>query len=185
MYKKVLCVIDCQNDFTTGCLSTPESKLLIPALADYLDTVFEEDDTHVIFTQDTHNSMYLKSSEGRHLPIQHCILGTAGWDVDSRLLGYIDQSVFVQKHTFGSPELMKVLSSYIQDGTNQIEFVGLCTDICVLANAVLAKTYFSEKAEIIVNSTYCAGTTPVKHQSALDVLTSLQITVISNKQEDV
>ncbi len=172
---KIMVIVDCQKDFIDGSLGTPEAQAMIPRLVEKMNA--EPEDTHYIFTADTHNKNYLNTPEGKQLPVEHCIKGTPGWGIDSRLTEMFANSPFViEKPTFGSSELMDWLDSMVNSG-DEIEFVGLCTDICVISNALMAKAQFYDIAEISVDATCCAGVTPEKHKMALDVMKSCQIIV--------
>lgn len=172
---KIMIIIDCQKDFIDGSLGTAEAQTMIPRLVEKINE--EPEDTMFIFTADTHDKNYLTSAEGKQLPVEHCIKGTPGWEIDSRLTALFCNSPFViEKPTFGSTELM----SYLDDMVNmadEIEFVGLCTDICVVSNVLMAKANFFDIAEISVDATCCAGVTPASHKMALETMKMCQITV--------
>lgn len=160
--KKLLVVVDMQNDFVDGALGTAEAKAIVPAV---VEKVVEAINAHtdVVFTRDTHGENYLDTKEGQMLPVPHCIWGTEGWQIIPQLQKYtVDRPVF-DKHTFGCVALM----SYAAAGNfDQIEVIGLCTDICVISNVMLLKAALPE-AEIIVDSSCCAGVTPQSHANAL------------------
>ena len=172
---KFMIIVDCQKDFIDGSLGTPEAQAMIPRLVEKMNA--EPEDTHYIFTADTHNKNYLNTPEGKQLPVEHCIKGTPGWDIDSRLTEMFANSPFViKKPTFGSEELIDWLDSMVSEH-DEIEFVGLCTDICVISNALMAKAHFFDFATISCDATCCAGVTPEKHAAALEVMKSCQIIV--------
>ena len=172
---KIMVIVDCQKDFIDGSLGTPEAQAMIPRLVEKIKA--EPEDTMFIFTADTHDKDYLTSAEGKQLPVEHCIKGTPGWEIDSRLTMEFCNSPFViEKPTFGSTELM----SYLDDMVNiadEIEFVGLCTDICVISNVLMAKANFYDIAKISVDATCCAGVTPASHKMALETMKMCQIIV--------
>ena len=175
--QKIIVVVDMQNDFINGSLGTKEAQEMLPRLIDKIKA--EDEDTYYIFTKDTHFKDYLNTPEGKKLPIEHCIKGTHGWEFPeclSKLFG--DSPYTIEKPTFGSLDLMEELDSMIEIVDNvEIEFCGLCTDICVVSNALMAKTWFPE-AKIIVNSNLCAGVTPASHEAALTTMRMCQIDVI-------
>ena len=171
---RYLFVIDYQNDFVDGALGFPGAEKLDAKIA---AKVREYGEGHVLFTRDTHFENYLQTREGRNLPVVHCIKGTPGWEIDNRLTMEFCNSPFViEKPTFGSTELMEYLSDMV-NMADEIEFVGLCTDICVISNALMAKAGFYDKATISCDAACCAGVTPEKHAAALEVMKSCQIIV--------
>lgn len=166
--KKALIVVDMQNDFITGALGTPEAAAILPAVKAKIAAA----DGPVYFTRDTHSEDYLLTQEGKKLPVKHCILGTPGWELADGLRRKGD--VVLNKPTFGSVLLPAMLR---EDGPfDEIELVGLCTDICVISNAMLLKAYFPE-AVVAVDSACCAGVTPQSHQNALDAMRMCQIEI--------
>ncbi len=171
----ILVVVDVQNDFVDGVLGTPEAQRMLPAL---LEKVRNFNGT-VILTQDTHTTEYLNTQEGRYLPVPHCIEGTQGWEFAEELkvlkanCGY---EVY-RKPTFGSVQLAaRLLADYEKGELDSVELVGLCTDICVISNALLLKANMPE-LPIYVDADCCAGVTPEKHNAALEVMRSCQIIV--------
>lgn len=174
--KKLLVVVDYQKDFIDGTLGFPDAKTLDEAIAKKVDAYHKERDATVIYTQDTHGKNYAKTQEGRKLPIPHCIRDTEGWEVyglTAEACGSRD--LVIEKPTFGSMELMEICE---EEQFEQVELVGLVSNICVLTNAVLLKTALSE-AEIIVDAACTACADPVMNEKALDVMEGLQITVIN------
>lgn len=164
---KALVVIDMQNDFIDGSLGTDEAKKIIPAVVNLIKS---NEYKKIIFTRDTHDENYLESSEGRNLPVKHCIKGTHGWNVTNML--NVDGAEIIDKPTFGYTGWKGKL-----DNLDKIDIVGLCTDICVISNALIIKTIYPEtEVSIIENAT--AGTTPDNKISALNVARSCQINVI-------
>ena len=176
---KIIVVVDMQNDFIfpSFALGTPEAEQVHKAISHYLNYELDRD-TYVVFTKDTHGADYLYTPEGKHLSVPHCIKGTNGWEIPEDLTKpFLNSPVVIEKPTFGSIELMNWLQDIItiQD-TTEIEFCGLCTDICVISNVLLAKAFFPN-ATITVNSRLCAGVTPQTHEAALTVMRSCQVIV--------
>lgn len=176
MAKKVLCVIDMQNDFITGSLGTPEAQAILPKVEEKIAAT--DHDTIVIFTRDTHTEDYLNTLEGKNLPVPHCIAGTHGWEIAENLTKYFLGTLWaINKPTFGSTDLMKELKSIEEEyGEIELEFVGLCTGICVLSNAILARATFPN-TEIVVDSSCCACVSPESHKTALEAMKLCQITI--------
>jgi nicotinamidase-related amidase len=170
---KKLVVIDVQNDFITGSLGTPEAQAIVPKLAEMIKAF----DGEVIYTQDTHYDNYPQTQEGRKLPIQHCVYGSNGWQIHKEI-DILENRTSYLKDTFGSI----VLADYLADSNNdepidEIILVGVCTDICVVSNAMLIKAILPE-VPISVVASCCAGTTPENHRKALDVMACCQINII-------
>ena len=168
---KILVVVDMQNDFIDGSLGTAEAVSIVPRVIDKIKE-YEKDDSLIIYTKDTHFDNYLDTSEGRNLPVKHCIKGTFGHDIPSDILRSHD--LIFEKLTFGSVELAAYLEEVEFDS---VELIGLCTDICVISNALLIKAHFPEK-EVLVDSSCCAGVTPDTHTAALTTMKMCQIKVI-------
>ena len=168
---KILIVVDMQNDFIDGSLGTAEAVAIVPAVINKIKQ-YEDDGNLIIYTKDTHFDNYLETSEGRNLPIEHCIKGTDGHDIPSDILRSND--LIFEKLTFGSVELASYLEGVDFDS---VELIGLCTDICVISNALLIKAHFPEK-EVVVDSSCCAGVTPQTHEAALTTMKMCQIKVI-------
>ena len=166
---KLLIVVDMQNDFIDGSLGTAEAVKIVPRVVEKLKS-FEGE---VIFTQDTHGENYSDTREGRKLPVSHCIENTEGWEIRKELEPFV--TTRWRKRSFGSPALAQAVSE-MRD-VESIELVGLCTDICVVSNALLIKAANPE-IPLIVDSSCCAGVTPEKHEAALEVLRSCQVEVI-------
>ena len=174
--KMFLIVVDMQKDFIDGSLGTPEAQRIVPAVCERIENAQRDGET-VIATLDTHGEDYMATREGRFLPVMHCIKGTEGW----RLHGEVDRALGgcprLEKPTFGSVELPGIIESLSGGAHMEIELLGLCTDICVVSNALLLKAHFPE-ADIRVSSSLCAGVTPEKHQAALETMRSCQIEVL-------
>lgn len=177
---KVLVVVDMQNDFITGALGTKEAQRITPYVISKIAEYHTNGD-QVIFTRDTHDMGYLNTQEGRRLPVAHCVINTEGWQLAPEIISILDiaDDIIIDKPTFGGLDLMGELE-YIEDALGSIEvieLVGLCTGICVIANAVLAKTHFIETT-IIVDANGCACVTPKSHKTALEAMKLLQIEII-------
>jgi len=169
--QKILVVVDMQNDFISGSLGTPEARAIVKKVKSKISQARREKQT-VVFTRDTHGANYLSTQEGQKLPIPHCIRYTEGWEIE-KTLRLADARIF-DKDTFGSLDLAHYLLSA---GCSEVELVGVCTDICVVSNALLIKAYLPE-LRIVVDSKCCAGTTPENHESALQTMRQCQITVL-------
>ena len=169
--KKLLIVIDMQNDFIDGSLGTPEAVSIVEKVKDKIRAYPPE---AVIATMDTHGPDYLSTREGRYLPVEHCIRGTEGWQIRPEIAVLLDRALILEKPTFGSVDLAKRLAS--MEDLEEAELVGLCTDICVVSNALLIKAALPE-LEISVDAACCAGVTPEKHRAALETMRSCQIRV--------
>lgn len=166
--RKVLIIIDMQNDFVDGSLGTNEAKCIVPAVVKKAEFAIKNN-IDIIFTKDTHYSDYLNTSEGKNLPIEHCIKGSSGWEIVPDLKKYALK--VIEKNTFGSVDLPNEVKCY-----DEIELVGLCTDICVISNALILKAHYPEK-NISVDASCCAGVTPQSHENALEAMKMCQIKV--------
>lgn len=177
---KVLVVVDMQNDFITGSLGTKEAQAIVPNVKKKIDEAVKNGDL-IVFTRDTHWEDYLSTQEGRKLPVEHCIRNTGGWDIHEGLVPENYNFMMIRdKYTFGDIELPEDLAKTIRNfvgGIDEIELVGLCTDICVVSNALLLKAYFYGGYEISVDATCCAGVTPETHEAALKTMEMCQINV--------
>ncbi len=173
--KHFLVVVDMQTDFIDGSLGSPEAVAIKPAVIGLIHSFPGE----IFATVDTHGENYLQSAEGRHLPVEHCIKGTPGWAVDRELATALNGrgAVFVEKPTFGSLVLPQLIEDAADGEDFDLTLVGLCTDICVISNALLLKARFHQK-EIYVHAACCAGVTPEKHAAALEVMRSCQINIL-------
>lgn len=171
--QQILVVVDMQNDFVTGPLGTPEARTILPKVAEKVKNF----PGRVLFTRDTHEENYLESREGRALPVPHCIRGSRGWEICPEL-ETLRKEEPVDKPTFGSTGLGEVLRAADQYGEKigKITLVGVCTDICVISNALLLRAFLPE-AEIAVDAACCAGVTPESHQTALRAMKACQITI--------
>ena len=181
---KVLVVVDMQNDFITGSLGTPEAQAIVPRVKKKIEEAIKNNDV-IIYTRDTHHKGYLNSKEGKKLPVEHCFYKTDGWNIPVELLPTFtyENAYILDKATFGSVDLpSKIKNELDYYLTNpyenvEIELVGLCTDICVVSNAMLLKAHFYDDAEISVDATCCAGVTPETHEAALKTMEMCQINV--------
>ena len=169
---KYLIVVDMQNDFIDGALGTAEAV----AILSYVKEKIEQFDGKVLFTRDTHEANYLSTQEGRNLPVEHCIKGTKGWEITEALLPYAAD--VIEKPTFGSYELVaRLLEENQINPISKITLVGLCTDICVISNAMLLKAALLD-TEIEIDASACAGVTPSSHKNALEAMKMCQINII-------
>lgn len=167
---KALVVIDMQNDFIDGSLGTKEAVMIVDKVKEEIDLFRKNGDT-VLFTRDTHFENYLSSAEGKNLPVVHCIKGTKGWEISEKLS--VKDSMVFDKPTFGSVELAEYLK---KENPDEIEIAGLCTDICVISNALLLKAYLPE-TPIVVKEALCAGVTPESHIRALESMKMCQVQI--------
>ena len=172
--KKLLIVVDYQNDFVSGSLGFPEAEALEPKLhkkvQDYLDAKAD-----VVYTMDTHGENYLDTQEGKKLPIPHCLCGSEGWQLHGRLRYQLAYCTFFEKNTFGSLDLLHYLEEKRYD---VIELVGVVSNICVISNAILAKAAQPE-AQIIVDAQCVASNDPAMQGKAFDILENLHIDVVN------
>lgn len=170
--KNCLLVIDMQNDFITGALGTKEAVEIIPAVKARIEKAIK-DGEDVIWTKDTHEKDYMKTREGGYLPVEHCIEGTRGYEICDELLPYVDKAKkVIIKNTFGSKELPKYIEEY-----DNITIIGLCTDICVISNAMVVHAFYPEK-NIIIEKKCCAGSTVENHENALKAMSVCQFDII-------
>ena len=171
--KDILIVVDMQNDFIDGALGTEEAVKILPNVVNRIKDFKGE----VIFTRDTHERDYLSTQEGLNLPIEHCIKNTNGWEINKEI-DSLRTTDAIDKVTFGSEELPLLLKEKnAKEEINSITIIGLCTDICVISNALLIKAFLPE-TEIIVDSNCCAGVTVEGHENALNAMKVCQIKII-------
>lgn len=181
--KKILVAIDVQNDFITGALRNTEAIKKVPNI---VKKIREFDGDAIIYTMDTHGENYMETKEGEKLPVVHCVKGTDGWKIQSEVNSELISAklrgvkVFeIQKPTFGALNIVDDIKSVVGDeGDFDIEFVGFCTDICVVSNVLITKAAFYERANVAVDSMCCAGVTKESHAAALATMTSCQINVL-------
>lgn len=165
--KRTLIVVDMQNDFVDMALGTPEAVAIVPNVKAKIEEYLKNGD-EIIYTRDTHYEDYLETSEGKRLPVPHCIKGTKGWEIRDGL--YAEGYKIIDKPNFGWPH-------WNEEKLEDVLIVGLCTDICVVSNALIIKATFPD-AIVKVDSTACAGVTPDTHKAALDTMKMCQIDVI-------
>lgn len=168
---KLLLVIDMQNDFIDGALGTKEAVAIVP----YVKEVIENFDGKILFTRDTHFENYMDTQEGHNLPVPHCIKGTEGWEICPELKALCTEEP-IDKITFGSKELPDIVKE--MSDLESITLIGLCTDICVISNAMILKAFYPE-TPIIIDAKACAGVTPESHQTALNAMKMCQIQIIN------
>ena len=169
----ILVVVDMQNDFIDGTLGTKEAVAIVPKVEEKIRNFKGT----VLFTRDTHETWYLDTQEGKKLPVPHCIRNTEGWQIRSEL-DKLRKTEPIDKDTFGSTDLAdELVAMNIDDDIGSITFVGLCTDICVISNALLVKASLPE-IPIIVDSACCAGVTPESHENALNAMKMCQIDIV-------
>ncbi len=172
--KHFLIVVDMQKDFVDGALGTAEAVAMVPNAVNKIRMF----DGPVFVTFDTHFENYSATSEGKKLPVPHCIKGTEGWMLDSRIRNALQGKPYteVEKETFGSVDLPLLIKNSAGDEPFSVELIGLCTDICVVSNALILKAHFPE-AEISVDASCCAGVTPQSHTAALSTMKMCQINI--------
>lgn len=183
--KKILVVVDMQNDFITGSLGSPLTQVVVPNVVKKCQEYKNNGDI-IFFTRDTHFEDYLITLEGKKLPVEHCIKGTKGWNIIPELSEFIDnEKVIIDKMTFGDTYIDEEIFSYLIEYTDdfffdtdfELEIVGVCTDICVVSNTLILRAY-NPNTKITVDASCCAGTSVEAHQAALTVMKSCQIDVI-------
>lgn len=178
-HKRILIVVDMQNDFVDGALGSVEAVAIVPAVVEKI-RLAKAAGVPVLATMDTHHADYVSSREGRFLPVEHCIEGTDGWQLKPEVEGALGDAPRLKKPSFGSTELSEKVREFTgvsAPGAGlTIELIGLCTDICVVSNALLLKAVYYE-ADMVVDSTCCAGVTPAKHEAALETMRSCQIVI--------
>ncbi len=172
--RKLLLVIDMQNDFIDGALGTPEAEAIVDRVVEEIGKYPPAD---VIATRDTHPADYLNTQEGRNLPVVHCVKGTPGWELNEKVAAALGDARIVDKPTFGSVELAEMLAEMAKTEELDITLVGLCTDICVASNALLVKAFLPEVPMRVVADA-CAGVTPASHAAALQTMQMCQVQVV-------
>ena len=165
--KKTLIVVDMQKDFIDGALGTKEAVAIVENVRKKIAT-YKANGDEIIFTRDTHQSNYLETNEGRHLPVEHCIEGTDGWKIGEGL--EVEGAIYIDKPSFG---FMNWKDYDLED----VEIVGLCTDICVVSNALIIKATYPE-IRVAVDASCCAGVTPESHEAALTTMKMCQVEVV-------
>lgn len=172
MAKNVLAVIDMQNDFIDGALGTKEAEAIVEKVA----ALIRDFEGEVVYTRDTHFENYLQTQEGAKLPVEHCIKETEGWELreEVRQAGAGEARIF-DKPTFGSVELAEYLKNMAD--LESVTVIGLCTDICVISNALVIKAFLPE-VTVRVNANCCAGVTPQSHRNALEAMKMCQVEIV-------
>lgn len=165
--QEILVVVDMQNDFIDMALGTKEAVAIVPAVKEKIET-YRQNGDEIIFTRDTHEDHYLQTSEGKKLPVPHCIRGTKGWEIADGL--YVDGAKIIDKPNFGWADWKK-------ESLECVEIIGLCTDICVVSNALIIKANFPD-IPVTVDASCCAGVTPESHKAALLTMQMCQIDII-------
>ncbi len=165
--KKTLIVVDMQNDFIDMALGTKEAVAIVPKVRQKIQEYASRGD-EIIFTRDTHYEDYLQTTEGRNLPVEHCIKGTKGWEIADGL--YVEGSKIIDKPNFGWP-------NWREEQLEEVELIGLCTDICVVSNALIIKAVFPD-AFVKVDKSCCAGVSVESHLAALKTMEMCQVAVI-------
>lgn len=175
--QKFLIVVDMQTDFVCGALGTEEAVKIVPDVAARVEKAISREEK-IIFTRDTHQRDYMETQEGHRLPVPHCIQNSEGWQIIDELQKYTVDNEIVNKPTFGSVKLAEILREADQkEKIEQITLVGLCTDICVISNALLIKAYLPE-VKLVVEASCCAGVSPAGHENALNAMRSCQIEIV-------
>ena len=190
--KKILVVVDMQNDFITGPLGTPEAVSIVDKV---VEKIRGEEWDKIYVTKDTHDTDYKLTQEGRNLPVEHCIECTEGWHFNEKIheafVSLANYPEITYKNTFGSSALVSYIFQDMMhefddtdDANYELTLVGVCTDICVISNALLLKAYYPDM-KIVVDASCCAGSTPEKHRMALEVMKSCQVEVVNDEWEKI
>lgn len=191
MKPRLLVVVDTQKDFIDGALGTKEAVAIVKNVQKKFDDYFQNSQNRFIFTKDTHiDEEYFDSIEGKHLPVKHCILDTEGHNIAIKYLGAHPNVFTVEKYNFGYMNYENSIEDFfgteilksLDVGDMEIELVGLCTDICVISNALILKATFPN-TEVYVDASCCAGVTPELHKEALDVMRSCHVNIIGEENE--
>lgn len=165
--KKTLIVVDMQKDFIDGALGTKEAEAIVENVKKKIES-YKENGDEIIFTRDTHYDNYLETNEGKHLPVVHCIKDTEGWMINKEL--EVPEAIYIDKPSFG-------YMNWKDYNLEEVELVGLCTDICVVSNALIIKATYPE-IKVSVDANCCAGVTPETHKAALTTMKMCQVEVI-------
>ena len=170
--RKLLVVVDMQNDFVTGALANPDAEKIIPGIAKYIENF----DGDVVFTRDTHLDDYMETQEGKKLPVPHCICGTEGWEIVPELRKYEKISGIspFNKPTFGSTALARCA---FKEDYDEIYFCGVCTGICVISNVALVKAFCPETSVKVIER-LCACVTPTTHKTAIEAMKTFQVDIV-------
>ena len=172
--RKILLVIDMQNDFIDGALGTKEAQRTVDRV---VEEIGKYPQTDIFATRDTHTADYLDTQEGKKLPVVHCVKGTFGWELHPKLAAALGNARIIDKPSFGSVELARQLAELAGQEPLDITLVGLCTDICVVSNALLVKAFLPE-TPLSVIADCCAGVTPESHEAALKTMAMCQINIL-------
>ena len=170
--QNILIVVDMQNDFIDGALGTKEAAVIVPKVEEKIRN-FEG---KVFFTRDTHETYYLETQEGKNLPVVHCVKETEGWQINEKVKTALKDAAVIDKPTFGSKILADEIAKIAEKEDITVTLVGLCTDICVVSNAILLKAYLPE-IPVKVIASCCAGVTPKSHEAALTTMKMCQVQV--------
>ena len=176
--KRTLIVVDMQTDFVDGALGTPEAVAILGKVTEKIHTYAADPDGVIFVTYDTHAENYMETSEGKHLPVPHCVKGTKGWELHPTVTAALEGVAYtpVEKPTFGSVALPALVAQAAAGEDFAVELIGLCTDICVVSNTLLLKAHYPETS-ISVDASCCAGVTPETHRAALTTMGMCQIQV--------
>lgn len=173
---RYLIVVDMQNDFVTGSLGSEQAQKIVGAAKQRIEHAISLGEK-VIFTRDCHGADYMSTREGRRLPVRHCIFGTEGFEIVPELAPLVEHAEVIDKPTFGSMSLAeKLIAADAEEAIEKITLIGLCTDICVISNAMILKAALPE-ADIAVDAACCAGVTIESHQTALEAMRACQIDI--------
>ena len=171
--RKILVGVDMQNDFVDGSLGTKEAVGIVENVVEEIKKYRTED---IFATRDTHPENYLETQEGKHLPVVHCVKNTNGWEINKEVAAVLKDAKIIDKLTFGSKELAEEITKIAEKEEVEVTLVGLCTDICVVSNALLIKAYLPEISVKVIASC-CAGVTPESHEAALTTMKMCQVEV--------
>ena len=179
--KRILIVVAMQTDFVDGALGTSEAVAILENVTAKIKAYAHDPDGVILVTYDTHAENYMETSEGKYLPVPHCVKGTAGWALHPAVAAALEGVAYtpVEKPTFGSVALPALVKEAAAGEDFAVELIGLCTDICVVSNALLLKAAFPE-VDMSVDAACCAGVSPASHQAALTTMACCQITVTNN-----
>ncbi len=176
----ILIVVDMQNDFVDGVLGTKDAVKILPRVREKIQAFRGK----ILYTKDTHGADYLNTQEGRNLPVEHCIKGTKGWRIHPSLEKLSDGEDVIEKPTFGSVELgMRLQRLQETEEISAVTLIGVCTDICVISNAMIVKAFLPE-VPVYVDASCCAGVTPQSHEDALQAMEVCQIKVLRKGEND-
>ena len=171
--RKILVVVDMQNDFIDGSLGTKEAQAIVDNAA---AEIANYDPADIFATRDTHPENYLDTQEGKNLPVVHCVKNTKGWEINEKIAKALKNAEIIDKPTFGSKILAEKIAAIAEKEDIEVTLIGLCTDICVVSNALLIKAYLPETPVRVIASC-CAGVTPESHEAALKTMAMCQVKV--------